>query len=411
MHTHIASRGVTLAHDMNPSLVPSPAETARTYLRMGYTTAIDPAVPPEDVATAHATLAQMPWMDTGFLLELGSHDELVGALAEHGEPAAVELVGKLVEQSGALGLKLVSLRHAQGLDAPINDSAITTRQLIRFAAEAAARLPVAHPLQLHVPELGGPDNIANTLAALDALAGRPGHLAHAQFYAYRIDSEARMSSAATVLCQYLIRHPNVTIDSGCIAFGPALMVTRDHLLAQHLAGLMGGELTARNGWSVMPMRYEPTNAVNAVQWATGLELILCSEDLSRVALSVDHPNGGPFTAMPGLLELLAVRGAREAALRAMHPAALERSRLGELRRELSEKELVTLTRVAPARALGLKDRGHLGTGAVADIVVSDRVWQRPKTVIKSGMVAMREGELIDGDAGVRLRSFAPQNGL
>lgn len=404
MHTHIASRGVAIAHEMSPELVPSPSDTARGYLGMGYSGVIDAAVPPEDVAWAHKTLDQMPWMDTGFLLELGSHDELIAALTTHGEAAAGEVIRRLIAESGALGLKLVSLRHSEGLDAPINGTRVTPRRLIRFAAEAAAELPVAHPLQLHVPDLGSPDNITNTLTALDALEGRPAHLAHAQFYAYRTDEAGRVCSAAAALCAYLARHEHITVDSGCIAFGPAQMVTRDHLLAEHLAGLMRGDLVVREGWSVMPMRYEPMHAINAVQWATGLELILRSADLSRVALSVDHPNGGSFTAMPGLLELLANRAAREAALEQVHAAARERTGLGALRRELSDAELVMLTRVAPARGLGLDDRGHLGSGAVADLVITERVWARPAVVVKSGRVVARDGEVGAGEAGRRLRA-------
>ncbi|MFW6060946.1 MAG: amidohydrolase family protein [Phycisphaeraceae bacterium] len=411
MHTHVASRGVAVAHELDPTLVPAARETALAYLRLGYTTIIDAAVPPDDVPLAHATLDRMPAIDTGFLLELGTHDEVVHALAHHGEAEALEIVDGLVTRSGAFGIKLVNLRHAEGLDAPLSGTTITPRRLIHFAAEAAEHLPLVHPVHLHVPDLGDPDNVVNTMEALDALNGHRGHLAHAQFYAYQQDANGALCSGAVDLCEYLAAHENVTCDSGCIALGPAMMITRDHPLGERLAALTGATVTQRRGWSVMPMRYAADNPVNAVQWATGLELILRSADLSRIAMSVDHPNGGPFGAVPTLLELLADRAARAAALAEVHKAARQRSGLAKLKRELSDAELVMLTRGAPAKALGLDDRGHLGSGAVADVVIVERVWSEPTVVVKSGRVMVEDGEVAKRmAAGVRLSAVSARPG-
>jgi len=386
MHTHVASRGVAIAHEMDAQLAPAPTETAARYLRMGYTTVVDAAVPPEDADFAQRRLDAMAPLDGRFLLELGTHGELIDALATHSEAEAVRVIDELIERCGAFGIKLVNLRRSAGLNAPLNGTSITPRRLIRFAAEAAEHLPVVHPVHLHVPDLGAPDNVSNTLEALEALDGHRAHLAHAQFYAYRADAQGQVTSGAQTLIDYLDAHPNVTIDSGCVAFGPALMITRDHPLGEGLAKLTGAELTRCEEWSVMPMRYSEASAINAVQWAIGLELILRRADLSRVALSVDHPNGGPFDAMPALMELLANRAARQAVLEQVHDAARQRTGLGGIDRELTERELVVLTRTAPAAALGLRDRGHLGAGAVGDVVVSERVWARPRVVVKSGRV-------------------------
>ena len=43
--------------------------------------------------------------------------------------------------------------------------------------------------------------------------------------------------------------------------------------------------------------------------------------------------------------------------------------LPSIAREYTWTEIATMTRAAPARLLGLKDRGHLGPGAIADIAV------------------------------------------
>ena len=49
--------------------------------------------------------------------------------------------------------------------------------------------------------------------------------------------------------------------------------------------------------------------------------------------------------------------------------ALEVTTLSSIAREYSLVDIATMTRAAPAKLLGLKDRGHLGVGALADIAV------------------------------------------
>lgn len=387
MHSHVVSRGVAVARELAPDLVPEPRDTARRYLRMGYTTVIDAAVPPADAAVARATAARMKPLDVRYLLDLGTHDLLVETLARHGDAAALDLLAALLRDSGAMGLKLVNPGHVASLDHPINGTPITPRRLMRFAAAAARTLGLSHPLHLHAPDLGMPDSVASTIAALEALQGERVHLAHAQFYAYRSDERGRLASGAQALADFLAAHPHVTIDSGCVLPGPAVMISRDHPLGERLSALTGGALTQRDDWSVMPLIYDTQQTAAAVQWAVGLELILRSTDLTRVALSVDHPNGGPFWRMPELMRLLTSRDARRAALAAMHPAARKRTGLAHIDRELSDDDLATLTRLAPARTLGLPDRGHLGVGAVADVVVTKAIDGEPGVVVREGGIS------------------------
>ncbi len=51
----------------------------------------------------------------------------------------------------------------------------------------------------------------------------------------------------------------------------------------------------------------------------------------------------------------------------MHPDATRKSGLAGLGREYSLGEIFTMTSYGPARALGLKDRGHLEPGSLADL--------------------------------------------
>ena len=71
-----------------------------------------------------------------------------------------------------------------------------------------------------------------------------------------------------------------------------------------------------------------------------------------------------------------------------------------LAREYSLYEIAIMTRAAPARILGLHDRGHLGAGAAADITVyrdqTDReaMFAAPEYVFKDGELVARAGAIV-----------------
>ena len=69
------------------------------------------------------------------------------------------------------------------------------------------------------------------------------------------------------------------------------------------------------------------------------------------------------------------------------------TRLPEIRREYSLSEVAMMTRAAPARLLGLPDRGHLGPGALADVAVYEDSADRTK-MFRSAHLLFKDGELV-----------------
>ena len=98
-------------------------------------------------------------------------------------------------------------------------------------------------------------------------------------------------------------------------------------------------------------------------------MFLLIDDPARVFFTTDHPNGAPFTTYPEIFALLMDRDLRAQWIATLPPAAMAMTTLASIKREYSLNEIVTMTRAAPARLLGLRDRGHLGAGAVADVAV------------------------------------------
>jgi formylmethanofuran dehydrogenase subunit A len=155
-----------------------------------------------------------------------------------------------------------------------------------------------------------------------------------------------------------------------------------------------------------------------VQFAVGLELFLLIEDPWRVFFTTDHPNGAPFTAYPDVFALLMSRDVRAEWLAKLPAEVGSVTTLASLTREYSWEEIAIMTRAAPARLLGLGDRGHLGVGARADVAVYRpgpdlaATFRGAVRVYKDGEGVVRDGVLTHYRFGRALRvSPAPDGAM
>jgi formylmethanofuran dehydrogenase subunit A len=420
IHTHVAGAGLNLARSLtaaesaSPALLPGAEQIARDYLRLGYTTLFDAAMPPLLAWRAHRDLARMPSVDRGAYTLVGDHAEVLAALRS-GDPARLrQTLAWLLEVSGGYALKLVNpgvglawRRGAaiQGLDDALDAQGLTPRRILTGVAAAAVELGLPHPAHVHAGRLGQPGNAALLCETLRALEGLPAHFCHIQFFSYAAEDAGALRSAAGQVCDQLAACPRLTCDVGQVVFGPAAAVTADLQAVHWLQRAAGGRWACRvlggeGGVGAMPLAYRASDAASAVQWATGLELLLRSPDPARMFLTTDYPNGGPFQAYPQALAWLMDRALRREALAQAHPAARERSGLAGLEREYRLDEVVAMTSWGPARALGLADRGHLSVGALADLrclrlaAAPLEMFAAPALVLKRGQVVARDGQIV-----------------
>ena len=116
-------------------------------------------------------------------------------------------------------------------------------------------------------------------------------------------------------------------------------------------------------------------------------------------MTSDHPNGGAFYRYPEIIALLMDRELRRDTMARLPHGLEERTVLKDIDREYTLSEVAIITRAAPARILGLKHKGHLGAGADADITIYApdkdirRMFERPRWVIKGGVVAAEDGDI------------------
>ena len=79
--------------------------------------------------------------------------------------------------------------------------------------------------------------------------------------------------------------------------------------------------------------------------------------------------------------------------------AMALSTLASIDREYTFDEIAIMTRAAPAKLLGLKDRGHLGAGALADVAVYRRGEDIAK-MLGSAALVFKNGDLVVQDGAI-----------
>ncbi|BCM86124.1 formylmethanofuran dehydrogenase subunit A [Methylobacterium indicum] len=439
VHSHIAGGNVVLARLLLPELgvsepdAPNPHGSGRDvgllYARMGYTTAVEPAMPPVNALATQLELAEIPLLDRGGLCVMGNDDQLLQLLRDRESADAVrDLVALNVATSRALGVKVINAGGADAfkdgavrfsLDDEVPAYGLTSRTILNGLLDAVEALKVPHPLHVHCSNLGLPGADDSLIETLEAAEGRRIHFAHAQFYAYAaLDKDNPLTggfkSAASRIAEALARHPNATLDIGQVVFGQTATISLDVL--RQFAGRKGASPKKwivnagdAEGGGIVPFRYRDRGPTSSLQFAIGLELMLLSPDPERTILTTDHPNGGPFTAYPRILHLLMDKEARDREVAAHPKVAAERSGLAGIEREYTLTEVAQLTRSGPAKLLGLTDRGHLRPGARADIAVyrdqADRtaMFARAHRVIKDGTVIVEDGEVVAWTRGRTLQ--------
>jgi formylmethanofuran dehydrogenase subunit A len=447
IHAHIAGPKVNAARRLAPEehrgdvvdrsaimrsgtggTVPSTFVTGYRYALLGYTTVVEAATPPLAARHVLGELRDTPMIDALFLVLMGNNVALFDLIRR--DPARVrDAVAWWLEATGGYGVKLVNpggverWKRGNGNVTSLDDDVVgvTPRQVIEVIGGAVHDLGLPHPVHVHCNNLGVAGNWRTTLDTLRTLEGRRAHLAHLQFHAYGGKRGATLRSKAPELAEYLGAHPEFSADVGQVMFGSATTMTADAPVSARLRDVTGGkwvnaDTEVETGCGIVPFTYREKSYVHALQWGIGLELFLLSRDPWRLVLSTDHPNGGSFLSYPRLIRLLMDRDFRNEQLRRANKRAIRRTvLLDDLEREYTLEEIAIVTRAGPARLLGLRDKGHLGAGADADVTIYDEradreaMFATPRYVIKGGRLVVRDGELVEALAGDLLRVAAPHD--
>lgn len=430
IHSHIGGGNVNTArlllpeqhkaHAARPAMTPlsnvgwTAFQTGRLYAQMGFTTVVEPAMSPGAALHTHLELADIPIIDKATLAILGNDDFLLSMIRDRASTQMIEdYVAWTVTSSRALGVKVINAGAAAAFKDNVRSFSFddvvpfygaSSRKIVKTLQAAVTGLGIPHPLHVHCNNLGipgAPDTAAETMAAAEGL---PLHLAHLQFYGYGTEGKRRFSSAAARLAELVNSTPEITIDIGQVMFGQTVTISSDVLRQFSARGTANPRKTVifdgdANGGGIVPYRYRQ-DFYGSLQWAIGLELFLLIDDPWRVFFTTDHPNGAPFTTYPEIFELLMSREARSEAMAGLSQRALSFSTLASLTREYTFEEIAIMTRAAPAKLLGLRDRGHMGVGALADVAVY-RKGNDIAQMFRSAAFVLKNGELVVEDGVIK----------
>lgn len=433
IHCHIAGPKVNLARKLQPEdrrldphpgsalmrsgtggIVPSTFATGYRYATLGYTTAMEAAVTPIGARHTLEELHDTPVIDKGFYVLLGNNIFLQQLLQQGRREEFKQAVAWWINATKAYTAKLVNPggdepwkgkrnSNVANIDEKSTETDLSPRDIIDAFIDVVNELGLPHPPHLHGNNLGHSGNVNTTLDTMRIAGDRRLHMAHIQFHSYGGELGKNPISAAQEIAEYINTHPNITCDVGQVMFGKSTIMTADAPLAYMLRGIsknkwVNADTECESGCGILPFSYQENIYVHALQWAIGLELFLLSQDPWRVILSTDHPNGGSFMSYPKLIRLLMDKEFRKQEIQSVNQKAINKTILQDLDREYSLNEIAIITRAGPAKALNLKNKGHLGVGADADITIYDEhedkelMFSAPRYVIKSGKLIIEDHE-------------------
>ncbi len=409
VHTEIKRAGT--GHAM-----PSSFTTGYRYAEMGYTAGFEPAVLPINARQAHMEMGDIPILDKGGYVMLGSDDYLLRMMtAKKDQQAINDYVAWTLHAAKGVGIKVVNAGginafkfNQRKLDLDENNSHynVTPREILKSLATAVKELGVQHPLHVHGSNLGVPGNIETTLNSIAGVEGLPMHLTHVQFHSYGTEGDFKFSSGAAQIAEATNKNKNISLDVGQIMFGQTITASGDaqQQYANHKIASPNKwvcmDIECDAGCGLVPFKYRDQNFVNALQWAIGLEIFLLVDDPWRIFLTTDHPNGAPFTSYPHLIRLLMDKSFRNDRLSTIHPEAQKMTTLASIDREYTLSEIAILTRAGAAKITGLVGRGALGVDDFADITVytenadREKMFSKPDYVFKEGECVVKDGEVV-----------------
>jgi formylmethanofuran dehydrogenase subunit A len=396
---------------------------------MGYTTIMNPSMPPLEAKHTHEELNDTPMVDKATYPLLGDWWFVLEYLRDKNLEECARHIAWIMNSTKGYAIKIVNPggleawgfgRNISSLDDQVPRFCITPREIIRGLCKVNRMLNLPHTIHVHTNNLGKPGNYVTALETMKcvedlAIGNKPViHITHCQFSAFKGDDWRTLESGAEEIANYVNSHSHATLDMGQVIFSDTTTMTADGPFQYSLHELSGNkwvnhDVETETSSGIVPFRYRRKSYVNATQWSIGLELALLIKDPWKIFMTTDHPNGGPFTSYPKIIAWLISKKAREASLRRINARARSRSLLNSIDRELSFYEIAIMTRAGQSKALGLKNKGHLGVGADADIAIYDvnsektdssrkyrtvrKAFKNAAYTVKGGKIVVKNGEI------------------
>ncbi|MFX0072842.1 MAG: formylmethanofuran dehydrogenase subunit A [Candidatus Hermodarchaeota archaeon] len=471
LHSHIAGAKVNAGRAFRPDDKPPEANLKRTkttrsgtgfavpstwkigyrYAQLGFTTVAEPAMPLLEARHTHEEFLEIPILDKLAFPLFGNNWFVMQYVKNNDIEKLAAYVQWILKSTKGYAVKIVNPggvenwawgKNCESLDDEVVHWGVTPRQIVESLAKANELLELPHSIHVHCNNLGHPGNFKHSIETFEVPKNieikREGrdtnfHCTHLQFNAYGGTNWGNFQSGASDVAEYINANKHLTIDVGQVVFTKYATTTMTgdgpwEFALHHLGGMspwgvkpgvkwINGQVEGESGSGVVPYFFSPKVAVNAIQWAIGLELALLIKDPFKIALTTDHPNGAPFTTYPIVFKWLMDRSSRKDMLEnVVSKKASEATTLPDIDREYTLSELCVVTRAGNAKTLGLTDRGHLGVGAIGDVAIYkldpnnyngaaiEKAFSNAAYTIKEGQIVVKDGDITAAPMGALIRA-------
>jgi formylmethanofuran dehydrogenase subunit A len=191
--------------------IPSTFTTGYRYSRMGWTTVMDPAMPPLKAKHTHEELNDTPMIDKGSYPLLGSNWFVLEHLRAKEYEECAAYVAWMMNATKGYAIKIVNPggleawgfgRNVHNIDDPVPNFDITPREIVRGLCKVNKLLNLPHTIHVHTNNLGKPGNYLTALETMKCVEdlstdGKPAiHLTHCQFSSFAGEDWRNLKSAS-----------------------------------------------------------------------------------------------------------------------------------------------------------------------------------------------------------------------
>ena len=407
IHTHVASQQVNWARLLGTNNNKfkeiwrglTLRNIAKNYISNGYTFILEANVFPSLAKQTIFDFTQLPVLDKAMLLNISNFWPLELEFQRGKIDDMAIFLSDLLSKTYGFGIKIYNPFENENWNfRELREDISQMGRLYNFSAldvyenavKCVETLGLPHSTHAHIEgyenEIGKRNlvTVLEKIKSLDIKASQNTdsdlkrnqilHIAHANSYSFDGNNEN--------LINFLNQNQNFDIDVGFVGFNQINpVITSDRRLINSMLTEDINENPRKlissavefEGDSFITMRnLSKENYQDCVLWANALDLALNVGNKFQVSFSLNFPNYANISDIPKIATWLLSVDARENFMKDMNNDFLKNNPLSNNDKVLIFSEFVCLTRVSPAKSLGLANiKGNLGLGADGDLNILD----------------------------------------
>jgi len=447
MHTHVASQQINWARLLGINNNEfneiwnglALRNIARDYISNGYTFILEANVFPSLAKQTAFNFKQLPVLDKAMLLNISNLWPLELEFQRGKIDEMAIFLSDLLSKTYGFGFKIYNpFENEAWYLRELRENLSQIGRLYNFSAldvyenvvKCVETLGLPHSTHAHIEgyeKQVGKENLITVLEKIKSLnlevSQKAGsnirreqifHIAHAN--SYNIDGNNKN------LINFLNENQNFDVDLAFIGFNKINpLITSDRRLINSMLTdnilenphkLICSAVEFEGDSFVSLRSFENSNYQDCILWANALDLALNTKNKLQVSLTLNFPNYANVTDIPEIATWLVSKEARDNFMKDMNKDFIKKSSLKDNEKVLTFSEFVNITRVSPAKSLGLGNiKGNLGEGADGDINILDlnineidlsKNYQNLKDALSNIDCVIKSGEIIKKEEVINL---------